>query len=211
MVCTGEAGSAVWSTVRKPVSTEPRSHSRKHLTLHVFRKYKQILSGNGEILYFCISDITGERVVSYLYYSGCRLIQVNWLLILRNEEMWEIYEKLSSSTASTCLLGLENFSINCSNGKYQNEISCPIPSTHIGLNTRHSCPTGKSKLFLGKCIIGCFIYVNTRVGSWQETSGNLNNTVATAGNLNWIKSEFKLKVEMPTSPSTLFSPSLIRI
>lgn len=124
---------------------------------------------------------------------------MNCLLIPRNEEMWEIYEKLSSSTASICLLGLENVNTNCTNGKYENEISYPTDGTNIGLDTRQSYPMGKPKSLLGRYIVGSLPCVNSRVGSWQETRGNLNSSAHAAGNLNWIYCEFKLKGELSTS------------
>lgn len=136
---------------------------------------------------------------------------MNWLLIPRNEEMWEIYEKLSSSTASICLLGLESFNTNCTNGKYENEISYPTHGTNIELDTRQSYPMGKPKSLLGRYIVGSLPYVKSRVGSWRETRDDLKSTAHTAGNLNWINSNFELKVELSISYSALLSPSLIRI
>lgn len=54
-------------------------------------------------------------------------------------------KKFSSSTASICLLGSENFNINSTNGECEDEISYPTPGTNIGLGTRHSYPLGEAK------------------------------------------------------------------
>lgn len=91
---------------------------------------------------------------------------------------------MSSSTASICLLGLENFNTNCTNGKYENEISYSTHSTNIGLDPRQSYPMGKPKSLLGRYTVGSLPYVKSRVGSWRETRDDLNSTAHAVGNLN---------------------------